>query len=79
MVMLIPFPEEWWEGGHDLCPSLLGKCKSVVLIIPIPLPEGSWEAMVGGEGQRSWPPHSLESKAMTRVFFAHPLIGMGGV
>ena len=24
MVIPITFPEGWWEGGHDLCPSLLG-------------------------------------------------------
>ena len=43
MVTPIPFPEGRWEGGHDLCPSLLGKWKSVVMVIPITCPEGRCE------------------------------------
>ena len=39
MDILIPLPEESWEGGHDLCPSLLGKWKSVAMGTPILLLE----------------------------------------
>ena len=47
MDILIPLPEESWEGGHDLCPSLLGKWKSVAMGTPITLLERRMEESHG--------------------------------
>ena len=37
MDILVPLPEGRWEGGHDLCPSLLDKWRSVAMVTPMPL------------------------------------------
>ena len=49
MVILLPHQGGRWASGHDLCPSIPEKVRSVVMAMPILLLEGSeggQEAMV---------------------------------